>query len=289
MRTALGRCVVFTVVPLVASLAFALTCGIALGFAGRSYQVMLHLGFAFSLITVAWWCKGMFALSNQLLSKQRMLAGLVAFLLPIPVAWELVTNWSVDFVQSVDSEVRQSFRSAPTNVPWAKHAIQIIVFPESKRFFVEGKVGDGSAKALANAIARHPDIKLIELESPGGFVDEASQMAMLIEKNGLDTLARGRCASACTEIFLAGMRRYVGPDARFGFHQSGNEPRARNTEWGIPEYISSINYRQKGVAPGFTDKALNTSYFSMWRPDVLDVKRSGFATAWWSDRPSKYQ
>jgi hypothetical protein len=124
----------------------------------------------------------------------------------------------------------------------------------------------------------------MEVESSGGYVREADQIVDLIRKHGLDTLVRGKCYSACTEIFLAGNKRYVGPQARFGFHQSGYEGRGKDTQWSITEYESSIFYRGKGVSQQFMDQALNTSYYDLWRPDVYDVKVSGFATNWWSER-----
>jgi ATP-dependent protease ClpP protease subunit len=120
-------------------------------------------------------------------------------------------------------------------------------------------------------------------------VHEENLIVDLIQVNNLDTLVLGKCASACTGAFLAGNRRYVGPEAKLGFHQAGYRGRPQDTQWDIPEYESSILYRAKGVAQDFSPEALNASYYSLWKPDVYDVKQSGFATNWWSERPKEFQ
>jgi hypothetical protein len=167
---------------------------------------------------------------------------------------------------------------------WRRHALEVTPLPEMRRFSVQGDVGWGSARALEAAIAAHPEIRLLEIESPGGLVHEASLIVELVKKHHLDTLVRGKCYSACTVIFLAGERRFVGPQARFGFHQAGFEGREHDLKWSICEYEVSILMREQGVSEHFMQRALNTSYYDLWRPPVSDVKASGFATHWWSAR-----
>ncbi len=162
------------------------------------------------------------------------------------------------------------------------------MLPELKRFKVAGPISEGSAKILESSIVRHPEIRLVELESPGGFVREAELMVLLLREHQLDTLVQGKCYSACTEVFLAGKRRFVGTDASFGFHQSGYTGRPLDTQWSITEHESAIFYRERGVSREFSQIALNTSYYGLWRPHVYDVKISGFATHWWSERPHDY-
>jgi hypothetical protein len=285
---ALTHCVVIAVLPVTASIPIGIVVGLLNGYGARAATAVFHIGFGLTLAALAWWCKGMFSLSNQLLSAQRMLQGLIAFLLPIWATCELLVPLSLGFASSVESDIVQPYRLALQAEKKERPPVNVLALPERHRIFVSNEIGWGSARKLAEAINANPDIRLVELESRGGLVHEANLMVDLIEKNELDTLVRGRCASACTEVFLAGRQRFVGPDARFGFHQSGFMGRERNTEWSTPEYESSIFYRAKGVAQGFSDIALNTSYYSIWSPHVIDVKRAGFATHWWSDRPKEY-
>lgn len=286
---AMTHCIALVVMPMCLGILIGIACGVLTRSESKIFNVAFHAGIGVTLAGVGWWCKGMYAMSNRLLSKQRLVAALIVFLIPCPIAWQLVSSWSVGFVQSVNHELAVSARSSRQVEQWEHRPINVMAFPELHRLSVTGDIGWGSAKALAKVLENYPDIHLIELESPGGFVHEANLIVDHIQKREMDTLVRGRCMSACTELFLAGKRRFVGPDARFGFHQAGFEGRDRNTEWSISEYESSIFYRSKGVSQDFADKALNTSYYSLWKPHVLDVKLKGFATDWWSERPKEYE
>lgn len=65
-----------------------------------------------------------------------------------------------------------------------------------------------------------PQIKTIELNSFGGAVVAAYKIAELVRERGLSTNVRkgARCASACTLIFQAGVRRTAYPTTRFLYH-----------------------------------------------------------------------
>src|SRR6185312_14291726 len=73
---------------------------------------------------------------------------------------------------------------------------------------------------LEAVLAGAPGVRVVRLESPGGHVLPAFQAAMIIRQRGLDTYVGRYCASACTVAFLGGQRRWLGTDARLGFHQA---------------------------------------------------------------------
>jgi len=59
------------------------------------------------------------------------------------------------------------------------------------------------------------------LESPGGLVLDAIDLAQRVRARGLRTIARYRCASACALIFLGGVERVLwGSRAAIGLHQA---------------------------------------------------------------------
>jgi len=59
------------------------------------------------------------------------------------------------------------------------------------------------------------------LESRGGSLDAGIRLGKEVHAQGLRTVARGNCASACALIFLAGSERVLaGPRARIGLHQA---------------------------------------------------------------------
>ena len=58
----------------------------------------------------------------------------------------------------------------------------------------------------------------VRLTSKGGSEEAAYKIADLILKHKLDTQVSGMCASACTDIFLAGKKRRLMQQAKLLFH-----------------------------------------------------------------------
>jgi hypothetical protein len=76
------------------------------------------------------------------------------------------------------------------------------------------------AKELRAFLFEHPEIELLELHAKGGFVRPALDMAAVLVDYEIDTVVKGRCASACTLVFLAGANRNLEKGGRLGFHSS---------------------------------------------------------------------
>lgn len=249
-----------------------------------------------SVVTLAlgglWWSWGVHKTALRLLEECRALASLLLMLLSAWAAWTLLVEILPEPVSSAGNRwtelAARSYRNHkhidPSDKSW-----RVIAHPELRRIIATGAIGTNSASELGRVVLANPGLKLLELDSPGGWVSEERQLIQLVKQHQLDTLVLERCASACTGVFLAGTQRFVGPKARFGFHQSGYDGRPRDTVWAMPEYETSIEYREKGLNESFIQQALNTSYYSIWRVDALDAKRAGLATAWWVERPSHYQ
>jgi hypothetical protein len=113
-------------------------------------------------------------------------------------------------------------------------------------------------------------VKIIYLNSRGGNTAAAIAIGRMIREHGLDTayhVGHGRCVSACTTIFLGGVRRYyingdqvangVATQVGLGFHPSnggeGNEERISSyySEMGVPG-AAKVRYQlySRGVAGG---------------------------------------
>ena len=200
--------------------------------------------------------------------------------------------WTRDLLVNAGLHCRRSeaARGASVGQPGVHYRPWIVIAqPALRRFIASGPIGDGSARVLADAIKAHPGLRLLELDSPGGLFVEAEQVVTLVRKHKLDTVVLDKCASACTSIFLAGERRYITWNARFGFHQSGYYGRKHDTVWATEEYETAIYFRERGVSEAFLQTALNTSHYGIWRPDPLDVNRNGFANAWRIERPGEYR
>ncbi len=67
---------------------------------------------------------------------------------------------------------------------------------------------------LQVALAAAPQVRVVSLNSPGGHVAPAMEVAEIIHSRGLATYVSRFCASACTLVFLGGTQRWLAPGAR---------------------------------------------------------------------------
>ncbi len=85
-----------------------------------------------------------------------------------------------------------------------------------------GSIDQGASQRFrAELEARGEYIRTVQLDSPGGALDDAMAMGRLIRDRGYATeVADGAlCASSCPLIFAAGERRVAGEKAAIGLHQ----------------------------------------------------------------------
>ncbi len=84
-------------------------------------------------------------------------------------------------------------------------------------FYFEGAVTEDLFYELRDY---HPDIKHLELNSYGGLVEAAYKIAALVRERQITTNVRkdAKCASACTLIYQAGIKRTAHPSVRFLYH-----------------------------------------------------------------------
>lgn len=111
---------------------------------------------------------------------------------------------------------------------------------------VSGRLGIGSTQALRAALDAHPQVRRLEIRSPGGLVTEGHGMAQLAVQRALNTEARVACEAACTLVFVAGEKRLLTPDASLGF--GGMLP-------SLAPVVADF-YRQRGVPEHFVQQAL---------------------------------
>lgn len=245
--------------------------------------VLLMTGAACIVAMLKWWVKGLFSPSNRLLSDNSLWSSSPAYVLACGATWMLFTDVLPGAIGDLNNEtttLAEYFACRKVQADLKNPAV--IVALDAQRLYLSGPIGSGTADVLARAIEANPGTKLLELDSLGGWVSESDAMRALVQSYGMNTMVRGRCASACTNVFISGQSRYVSPDARFGFHRSGlcgGNP--VDAAWTEQEHTMAALYKARGVDPAFTDKALNTAHESTWKPPTWQVKESGFATGWW--------
>lgn len=84
-------------------------------------------------------------------------------------------------------------------------------------FLFDDVVNEASINRLVAAI--NSGAKRVELASPGGEIGEALRGFEALQAAGVQTVATGQCASACTLLFLAGSERTVDFEGAIGVHQ----------------------------------------------------------------------
>jgi len=246
-----------------------------------------------SATVMVWWLWGLLQSTHRMMEEQRTIGALTLFVPFLIFSFQFIAEMLLPMTTSVfgtitDQQGRQ-LRQMQEKEVWVETPWKVALHWDNSRMVASGDIGFGSAKALKAALDANPKVRLLELDSLGGLVHEENLIIDLVRSQQLDTLVIVKCASACTGVFLAGNQRFISGNARLGFHQSGYEGRSKDTDWQIPEYEASIHFREKKIAQDFAEKALNTSYYEIWKPHPYDVKQSGFATAWWSERPQQYR
>jgi peptidoglycan hydrolase-like protein with peptidoglycan-binding domain len=88
---------------------------------------------------------------------------------------------------------------------------------------LNGEIDHALNGDFALALEARPDARILLLNSPGGYVDNALQVAREVRRRGMSTLvAPGMgCYSACAYIFFAGQNRTV--EGELGVHQISAE------------------------------------------------------------------
>lgn len=147
------------------------------------------------------------------------------------------------------------------------------------RLKIVGDMGVGSTRALMSALAQHPQVRVLEITSPGGLLAEGHGMAQLALQRALNTQATGACASACTLVFVAGERRLLAPQSSLGFHRSHRLGEGFGTGWSSTDHFVANFYRRRGVPEDFVQRALGTPGWDLWEPGHEGLIKAGVANS----------
>lgn len=177
--------------------------------------------------------------------------------------------------------------ATPGESPPAAEQLKIYVSPDGQTVYLIGMILDGSFKRFDSTLLAAPKARTVFLSSPGGLTLEARMMAALVRKRHLNTYVEQYCASACTQIFVAGQERVIGKDAQLGFHQAvavdrrgrpGRVNRATDRTL-TPTTVFNVNgndtlrlaYELAGIDKDFITKALERDHEDMWYPSATEL------------------
>lgn len=178
----------------------------------------------------------------------------------------------VDFFVNVMPELPTELRLAAGDDPIGSLDVQVA--PDGSSITLSGPFGMGSATRFERALKKAPQARRVVLDSPGGRLYEAHQIAGQVRARGLQTRASADCASACTLVFIAGRQRSVAPAARLGFHRA-SVPGHNPLHDGIANRRLQTLYEEAGLPGTFIHHVLQTPSQRMWFPEVDELVAAG--------------
>jgi hypothetical protein len=127
---------------------------------------------------------------------------------------------------------------------------------------------------LQVALDAAPQVRVVSLNSPGGHVAPAMEVAEIVHSRGLTTYVDRFCASACTLVFLAGRERWLAPGARLGFHQA----RAPGFSTAEADAVLRAAYERLDLPSAFIARALRTPPSNLWFPKLSELHTAHIIT-----------
>jgi hypothetical protein len=232
-----------------------------------------------SLISLVWWgqCVMRSCIERTGNGKSIIVSGAV-FMLAL---W--CTGGAVISVGGSTKEISENWYREKTN-GWVP--LDVFADPHLGRIVVKGDITHDSDWIFKEVLRANPALTVVQIESYGGYVNEAMEMARVIRSLKLDTVSMRRCASACTLVFVAGIHRYLGPEARFRFHRAGfaGMPRTEMLE-ALDQEIAHF-YSAMGAGPEIAAGELGTPNHNFWEPSQSELFAARYATLKWSERPA---
>jgi hypothetical protein len=143
--------------------------------------------------------------------------------------------------------------------------IDIQLSRDGRALVLSGVFGSGSASKVRAQLEQTPDVTTLVLESGGGRIAEAVDVAQMVRERKLNTYVETHCESACTFIFLAGADRAGTPHAQIGFHRAffpGMDP---DLDAAMTEHMLE-EYREAGLSEAFLARVRTTQAQDMWYP-----------------------
>ncbi|MPT22408.1 MAG: hypothetical protein E2577_04985 [Starkeya sp.] len=142
---------------------------------------------------------------------------------------------------------------------------------------ITGGIKYGLTDDVLTLMKASPRIHTLHLNSVGGRVGEAMRLNKVIRDAGLTTYVSDMCASACTLAFAGGAERWIGPNAKLGFHAAAL-PGFSSVESGAANGIQSAVLVRSGFDKAFVDKAVATPNSSLWTPTLKELQDAHVVT-----------
>lgn len=195
----------------------------------------------------------------------------VAHVLMVIGALQLVALYAVQWPQ-----LSQGFKlvRGVEDIPPA----ELRVLNRGTELEVSGGLSFGTTDKVRTLLDAAPSVRVVHLNSVGGWIVEGTKLSELIAERELTTYVSSSCESACTLAFMGGRSRLLGRGARLGFHEG--------SVGGVGGAVAEEAQRQQrelllshGVSGDFVARALATPASDMWYPEADELVRAKVVTA----------
>ena len=164
-----------------------------------------------------------------------------------------------------------------------------------------GSIEYGHQDELLKLLKENDGIKIIVLNSDGGMIEPAMEMASLIIDANLDTHVEFECYSSCVTVFLGGRSRTLALGGKLGFHKTSwaadsikeyYESEKESSGWKNHSEFASWLYEdaqndvfieleyllERGVEASFAIQTLKANPDGMWYPRRRQLREGRILT-----------
>lgn len=253
--------VVGIVKPIQEALSLRLSCGLSMFL------------FALAIASTVWWLIGVWRSASSHVSRggRRFWAGVAEAMVVLGFLNISALTYKTYIPQTIEmlSVIVGDFGLPP---------YQIRILPGGTDIEFRGGIRAGSARKLERVLAAVPRAQVLQIESPGGRIEEAKRMMKLVRERGLTTYTSEDCESAATLVLVSGQQRVIGANAKVGFHAGSLPGITLEQQRGADDLMRST-MQSAGVSAEFIEKVLATPSDQMWYPSFDEMIRNGVVTA----------
>ncbi len=196
---------------------------------------------------------------------------MIQLLMVLAIGFNL--NASVDTIQKATFKKKQQ-EIADEYQEYKKQQIknyQLSFRNKNTQLVIAGELDIGITKAVSDILRVNPQISSIALNSIGGHIYEGRGLSKLFTRQRLDTYVYKECSSACTTAFSGGENRYIGKQAKIGFHQYKQDLKAHKKSVGYHDAQAEQErdlelFKSRDIDASFLAKIFNEASNSMWFP-----------------------
>lgn len=144
---------------------------------------------------------------------------------------------------------------------------------------IDGFVGFRTHTALLELLETpESPYTTLRLNSDGGRIFAARAIANALILHDINTEVAGRCASACTLMFLAGKQRLLLDGGQLGFHQYLQTSSVQVLNTAHEQEKDRAYFRARGVSEVFIASMFQAEHQDIWFPDRATLVSVGIVT-----------